>query len=84
MLLTVDGTEHKSRLGANAILGCSMAFAVAMTYANDLDGNLYAMLAQAAGISHPHILPIPLMNVINGGAHADNALDFQELMIIPE
>ncbi len=83
-LLALDGTEHKSRLGANAILWCSMAFAVAMTHATNLDGSLYQMLAEQAWIAHPHILPIPLMNVINWWAHADNALDFQELMIIPE
>lgn len=83
-LLALDGTEHKSNLGANAILGCSMAFAVAITHATDLDGSLYTTLASQAWLVKPSILPIPLMNVINGGAHADNALDFQELMIIPE
>ena len=61
-----------------------MAFALAMTKATNLEMPLYDMLATQAGIPHPHILPIPLMNVINGGAHADNALDFQELMIIPQ
>jgi enolase len=83
-LLALDGTSTKSRLGANAILGCSMAFVIAMSQADDLDMPLYIKIAQEAWAFAPHILPIPLMNVINGWAHADNALDFQELMIIPQ
>jgi enolase len=61
-----------------------MAFAVAMSRATTGDKPLYEMLAQEANEPMSKILPIPLINIINGGAHADNALDFQELMIIPE
>jgi len=77
LLIDLDGTENKSRLGANAILGVSLA----------------AARAAAAGAGHPlwrHlggeevcVLPVPMMNVVNGGAHADNKVDFQEFMVVP-
>ena len=74
----LDGTPNKARLGANALLGVSLASARAA--AAQLDVPLYAHLA---GASPPAVLPVPLMNVINGGAHADNSLDVQEFMIVP-
>ncbi|ONN27763.1 enolase [Thermosipho affectus] len=76
-LLEIDGTENKSNIGANAILGVSMA--VARAAANSLDLPLYKYL----GGVNAKVLPVPLMNVINGGAHADNNLDIQEFMIVP-
>lgn len=76
-LCDLDGTDNKSRLGANAILGTSMAIAHAM--ANELDIPLYRYI----GGMGAQILPVPMMNIINGGAHADNAVDFQEFMIMP-
>jgi enolase len=82
-LLNLDGTANKSTLGANAILGCSMAYMVAMADADAMP--LYKKIAEQAHVDITSFwLPIPLMNIINGWAHADNALDFQELMIIPE
>ena len=77
MLINLDGTENKSKLGANATLGVSLA--VARAAADALDIPLYQYLG---GVS-AKILPVPFMNVINGGAHADNPLDFQEFMIVP-
>jgi len=76
-LLDLDGTPNKGRLGANAILGASLAVAHAAAAANGVP--LYVQV----GGSDAHILPVPMMNVINGGAHADNALDLQEFMIMP-
>ncbi|MGA7324669.1 MAG: phosphopyruvate hydratase [Rhodomicrobium sp.] len=76
-LLMLDGTENKGRLGANAILGVSLATAKAASQALDLP--LYRYL----GGVNARVLPVPMMNIINGGAHADNALDFQEFMISP-
>ncbi|RUP10445.1 phosphopyruvate hydratase [Hyphomicrobium sp.] len=76
-LLQLDGTENKSRLGANAILGVSLAVARAAARANDLP--LYRYI----GGVNAHILPVPMMNIINGGAHADNPIDIQEFMIMP-
>jgi len=76
-LSMLDGTENKSRLGANAILGVSLAVAKAAGEASGLP--LYHYLG---GVS-ARVLPVPMMNIINGGAHADNALDFQEFMIMP-
>jgi enolase len=76
-LLKLDGTANKSKLGANALLGVSMAVARATAVA--LDVPLYRHL----GGAHAHVLPVPLMNVVNGGAHADNNVDFQEFMIVP-
>ncbi|HET8968528.1 MAG TPA: phosphopyruvate hydratase, partial [Gaiellaceae bacterium] len=77
VLVELDGTPTKSRLGANAILGCSLAAARAA--AVDADQPLYRWL----GGESAHTLPVPLMNVINGGAHADNRLDLQEFMVVP-
>ncbi len=76
-MIELDGTENKSNLGANAILAVSMA--VARAAALDLDVPLYNYL----GGANAKTLPVPLMNVINGGVHADNRLDFQEFMIVP-
>ncbi len=76
-LLEIDGTDNKSNLGANAILGVSMA--VARAAAEDHGLPLWAYL----GGIRPYLLPTPMMNVINGGAHADNNLDIQEFMIVP-
>ncbi len=76
-LIDLDGTKNKSRLGANALLGVSMACAKAAALESRLP--LYKYI----GGVHSHQLPIPLMNVINGGAHADNGLDVQEFMIVP-
>ena len=76
-LIEADGTENKSRLGANAILGVSMAAARAAAQALGLP--LYAYL----GGIHGERLPVPMMNVLNGGRHADNTIDFQEFMIMP-
>jgi len=77
VLNTLDGTPGKSRLGANAILGVSLAVAKAAAAARDL--SLYRYL----GGANAHLLPVPMMNIINGGAHADNAIDIQEFMIMP-
>ena len=77
LMIKLDGTPNKSKLGANAILGVSLA--VAKAASNSLWIPLYAYLG---GIS-ANTLPVPLMNIINGGAHADNNLDFQEFMIVP-
>jgi len=76
-LIDLDGTENKSRLGANAILAVSMATARAAAEESGLP--LYRYL----GGSGPMRMPVPMMNVVNGGAHANNNLDFQELMIVP-
>ena len=76
-MLELDGTENKARLGANAILGVSMAVAKAM--AEELDTPLYRYI----GGAFAHTLPTPMMNIINGGAHADNPVDIQEFMIMP-
>lgn len=77
ILIELDGTENKSKLGANATLGVSMAVAKAM--AEELDLPLYRYI----GGAFAHQLPVPLMNIINGGKHADNPVDFQEFMIMP-
>ncbi|MCA9551057.1 MAG: phosphopyruvate hydratase [Myxococcales bacterium] len=77
-LLSLDGTENKGKLGANAILGVSMA--VARAAANAYELPLYRYL----GGVNARVLPVPLMNVINGGQHADNALDIQEFMLVPK
>ncbi|MGA9548530.1 MAG: phosphopyruvate hydratase, partial [Rhodomicrobium sp.] len=76
-MLTLDGTENKSRLGANAILGVSLAVAKAASQAADLP--IYSYI----GGVNARVLPVPMMNIINGGAHADNPIDFQEFMISP-
>lgn len=77
MLCELDGTENKGRLGANAVLGVSLAVAKAM--ADELDLPLYRYL----GGTHARTLPVPMMNILNGGAHADNPVDIQEFMIMP-
>ncbi|ORE88205.1 phosphopyruvate hydratase [Aurantimonas sp. 22II-16-19i] len=76
-LREIDGTKNKSRLGANAILGVSLAIAKAAADASGLP--LYRYVGGASA----HVLPVPMMNIINGGAHADNPIDFQEFMIMP-
>ncbi|MEA2933515.1 MAG: enolase, partial [Variibacter sp.] len=76
-MIKLDGTANKSRLGANAILGVSLAAAKAAAEANDLP--LYRYVG---GVS-ARVLPTPMMNIVNGGAHADNPIDFQEFMIMP-
>ncbi|KAH9452595.1 hypothetical protein MJO28_008497 [Puccinia striiformis f. sp. tritici] len=80
-LIKLDGTANKGKLGANAILGVSMAVAKAGAAEKGLP--LYAHIAQLAGTKTPYVLPLPCMNVINGGSHAGNALAFQEFMILP-
>ena len=77
MLITLDGTPNKSRLGANAILAVSLAAAYAAAAEERLP------LWRYLGGDSAHVLPVPMMNVLNGGAHADNAIDFQEFMIVP-
>jgi enolase len=77
LLIELDGTENKSRLGANAVLGCSLAAAKAA--AADAGVSLWRWV----GGEDAHVLPVPLMNVVNGGAHAQNALDVQEFMVVP-
>jgi enolase len=76
-MIALDGSENKSRLGANAILGTSLAIAKAAANARGLP--LYAYVG---GVS-AHVLPVPMMNIINGGEHADNPIDFQEFMVLP-
>jgi enolase len=77
MLITLDGTPNKSRLGANALLAVSLAAAHASAAEERLP------LWRYLGGETAHVLPVPMMNVLNGGAHADNAVDFQEFMIVP-
>ncbi len=76
-MIELDGTPNKARLGANAILGVSLAVAKAAANASDLP--LYRYVGGTAA----RLLPVPMMNIINGGAHADNPIDFQEFMIMP-
>jgi enolase len=76
-LIELDGTDNKSRLGANAILGVSLAVAKAAADSADLP------LFRYVGGPNAHVLPVPMMNIINGGAHADNGLDAQEIMMLP-
>ena len=77
MLIEIDGTANKAKLGANATLAVSMAVAKAAAQASNL--NLYRYLGGVNAIT----LPVPLMNILNGGVHADNKIDFQEFMIVP-
>ena len=77
LMLDIDGTENKGKLGANAVLGVSMAVAVAAAQSADLP--LYRYL----GGPNAHVLPVPMMNILNGGAHADSNVDIQEFMIAP-
>jgi enolase len=76
-LISLDGSKNKSRLGANAILGVSLAVAKAAADASALP------LYRYVGGANAHLLPVPMMNIINGGAHADNPIDIQEFMIMP-
>ena len=80
-MIELDGTPNKGRLGANALLGVSLAAAKAA--AADSEQPLYRYLAELYGGGEPRILPVPMMNVLNGGAHADNSVDFQEFMVVP-
>jgi enolase len=80
-MLEVDGTAGKSRLGANAILAVSMATARAAARALNLP--LFKYLARYSSDSTASLLPVPMMNILNGGAHADNSVDFQEFMVMP-
>jgi enolase len=77
VMLDLDGTDDKSRLGANAVLAVSLA--VAKAAADELGVPLF----RSIGGANAHVLPVPMMNVINGGAHADNNIDFQEFMVMP-
>jgi enolase len=77
VMLDLDGTDNKANFGANAILGTSLA--VAKAAAIELDVPLYKYI----GGPNAHVLPVPMMNVINGGSHADNSIDFQEFMVMP-
>lgn len=77
LLLDLDGTENKGNLGANAMLGVSMALAKACSKALNIP------LYQYLGGVNTYILPVPMMNILNGGKHADNTVDFQEFMIVP-
>jgi enolase len=76
-MIALDGTPNKARLGANAILGVSLAAAKAAAIANNLP------LFRYVGGTSARLLPVPMMNIVNGGAHADNPIDFQEFMIVP-
>ncbi|MEJ1229485.1 MAG: phosphopyruvate hydratase [Galbitalea sp.] len=76
-LIAADGTDNKSKLGANAILGVSLAVAKAAADSSGLD------LFRYVGGANAHVLPVPMMNVINGGAHADSNVDVQEFMLLP-
>lgn len=77
VMIDLDGTTNKSKLGANAILGVSLA--VARAVAHEDETSLY----QSLGGKEAHIMPVPMMNIINGGAHADNPIDIQEFMVMP-
>ncbi len=77
VMIALDGTPNKARLGANAILGVSLAAAKAAAEARGLPLHRYV-----GGVS-AHLLPVPMMNIVNGGAHADNPIDFQEFMVMP-
>ncbi|MEO1625586.1 MAG: phosphopyruvate hydratase, partial [Bacteroidota bacterium] len=77
LMRELDGTENKSKLGANAILGVSLA--VAKAAAQESSQPLYRYI----GGVNAHVLPVPMMNILNGGSHADNSIDFQEFMIMP-
>ena len=77
VMIDLDGTPNKARLGANAILGVSLAVAKAAADARGLP------LYRYVGGVGAHVLPVPMMNIVNGGAHADNPIDFQEFMVMP-
>ena len=83
-MIELDGTPNKGRLGANAILGVSLA--VAKAAAAEAGLPLYRYLASSSGdrrATRRRCCPVPMMNVLNGGAHADNSVDFQEFMVVP-
>ena len=77
VMIELDGTPNKARLGANAILGVSLATAKAAAESSGME------LYRYVGGANAHILPVPMMNIINGGMHADNPIDFQEFMVVP-
>jgi len=77
VMIDLDGTDNKANLGANAILGVSLAVAKAAADARGLP------LYRYVGGVNAHVLPVPMMNIINGGEHADNPIDFQEFMVMP-
>ncbi|MBK5110593.1 MAG: phosphopyruvate hydratase [Thermoleophilia bacterium] len=81
LMIELDGTDNKGRLGANAILGVSLAAARAAALMEKRP--LYSYLAGLYGGGDPELLPVPMMNVLNGGVHADNSVDFQEFMVMP-
>ena len=81
-LIKLDGTTNKSNLGANAILGVSLA--IAKAGAAEKSVPLYAHVSDLAGTQKPYVLPVPFQNVLNGGSHAGGRLAFQEFMIVPE
>jgi enolase len=80
-MIRLDGSANKGRLGANALLGISMAALKADAIASGR--SLYAHIAQLAGNTSGYLLPVPMMNILNGGAHADSNVDFQEFMVMP-
>lgn len=80
-MIDLDGTMNKEKIGANAMLGVSLA--IARATAQDMSYPLFEYCGQLAGIATPTLLPTPMMNVINGGAHADSGLEIQEFMIMP-
>lgn len=77
IMIDVDGTENKSKLGANAMLGVSLAVAKAAALTSEQP------LFRYLGGVNAHVMPVPMMNILNGGSHADNSIDFQEFMIVP-
>jgi len=81
IMINLDGTPNKGRLGANAILGVSLASARAA--AQDARLPLYRYLAQLQGVAREPVMPVPMMNIVNGGVHANNSLDIQEFLILP-
>jgi enolase len=81
LMIDLDGTDNKGRLGANAILGVSLAAARAGSLLEARP--LYSYLGDIYGSGEANLLPVPMMNVLNGGAHADNSVDFQEFMVMP-
>ena len=81
LMLDLDGTENKSHLGANAILGISIAFAHAVAKSENIP--LYQYFNNIAKLGNPPSLPLPMMNILNGGKHAEDSVDFQEFMIVP-
>lgn len=81
IMIELDGTEEKKNIGANAILGVSLAILSAASYAENLE--IYQKVSDLIGEKNPTVLPVPMLNIMNGGAHAINSTDFQEFMIAP-